>query len=515
MQKGRFTSVFLVRMRRTVHSTCSRAHATRFTSAMSSEKENEDPNPVPSKKRRLSLSLKGRFKTVSEDQLTAMSKPSVPKNTEKSSKWAIKNLKEWYEDYNSRNTNEMCPEEILSHTCSKEVLDKWLCVFINETRSRTGDPYPPKTIQAILAGILRAMRAQNPNYPNFFNKEDPSFTTFNVTIDNLFKSLRADGVGAQSGHTESISIEEEDQLWNSGVLNAEDPRGLLHSVFFMNGKCFCLRGGQEHRDLGVSQLQRLYKPDRYVYREKASKNRPGGIEQTRLDHKSVTIVANPRAGSRCHVFLLDKYIKKLPKGAIEKDLFYCKPLSIVPKDESSPWYCAVPVGKNILANIVKDMCSEAGLEGKKTNHSLRVAGATCLFEAGVPERVIQKRTGHRCLQSLREYERVSNKQEMAVSRVLSGEVDHYEPNLKDETSASECKAGIELAHPSPSTSNSESATAPGIQYNNCTVNVYGTGYIPGMPVNALGYMPPFPAEFGCYYPPSYATPYSSDQPEDT
>ena len=54
-------------------------------------------------------------------------------------------------------------------------------------------------------------------------------------------SLRADGVGAQSGHTESISIEE-DQLWNSGVLNAEDPRGLLRSIFFRNGKSFCLRG---------------------------------------------------------------------------------------------------------------------------------------------------------------------------------------------------------------------------------------------------------------------------------
>ena len=76
----------------------------------------------------------------------------------------------------------------------------------------------------------------------------------------------------------------------------------------MNRKCFCLRGGPEHQGLGVSQLQRLYKPDRYVYREKASKNRPGGIEQTRLAHKSVTIVANPRAGSHCHVFLLDKYI---------------------------------------------------------------------------------------------------------------------------------------------------------------------------------------------------------------
>ena len=56
------------------------------------------------------------------------------KCAKKSGKWAIKNLKEWYEDYNSRNPNEMCPEDILSHTCSKEVLDKWLCVFVNETQ---------------------------------------------------------------------------------------------------------------------------------------------------------------------------------------------------------------------------------------------------------------------------------------------------------------------------------------------------------------------------------------------
>ena len=34
--------------------------------------------------------------------------------------------------------------------------------------------------------------------------------------------------------------------------------------------------------------------------------------------------------------------------------------------------------------------------GKKTNHSLRVAGNPSLYKAGVPEKVIQNRTGHRC-----------------------------------------------------------------------------------------------------------------------
>ena len=56
---------------------------------MSNEKENKDPNPLPSKKRKLSLSRKGkgRFSSVSEHQLIVMSKPQVPKNTEKCSKW--------------------------------------------------------------------------------------------------------------------------------------------------------------------------------------------------------------------------------------------------------------------------------------------------------------------------------------------------------------------------------------------------------------------------------------------
>lgn len=40
---------------------------------------------------------------------------------------------------------------------------------------------------------------------------------------------------------------------------------------------------------------------------------------------------------------------------------------------SSTWYEAVPVGKNKLGSMVKDMCSEAGVE-LKTNHSLTGRG---------------------------------------------------------------------------------------------------------------------------------------------
>ena len=39
--------------------------------------------------------------------------------------------------------------------------------------------------------------------------------------------------------------------------------------------------------------------------------------------------------------------------------------------------------------MVSSMCKEAGVKGEKTNHSLRVAGASALFEAGVPERLFR------------------------------------------------------------------------------------------------------------------------------
>ena len=57
--------------------------------------------------------------------------------------------------------------------------------------------------------------------------------------------------------------------------------------------------------------------------------------------------------------------------------------------------------------------------GVGTNHSLRATGATCLFNAGMPEKVIQKTTGHRSIKALKGYEKVSMDQHQASTRVLT------------------------------------------------------------------------------------------------
>ena len=75
--------------------------------------------------------------------------------------------------------------------------------------------------------------------------------------------------------------------------------------------------------------------------------------------------------------------------------------------DDASWYTSIPCGKNYLSKMVSEMFTEAGVEEKKTNHSLRAAGVSRLYEAGVDEKVIQSRSGHRHLESLRMYKRVS------------------------------------------------------------------------------------------------------------
>ena len=123
------------------------------------EKENCEL-PSAAKKRKLSLSLNRecQFSVVSKNKIKNLEKGQVPKTTDASTRWAFKILKDWVYEFNDRNGEEQCPESILSPSCSKEELNKWLNLFIAETRNQNEDQYSPRTIYAILSSILRKFR---------------------------------------------------------------------------------------------------------------------------------------------------------------------------------------------------------------------------------------------------------------------------------------------------------------------------------------------------------------------
>ena len=74
----------------------------------------------------------------------------------------------------------------------------------------------------------------------------------------------------------------------------DSPKALFRAVFFLNGRNFCLRGGDEHRRLKLSQIKRYSAPDRYVNTENSSKNRSGGMAQMRVAHKVAPITQRQR-----------------------------------------------------------------------------------------------------------------------------------------------------------------------------------------------------------------------------
>ena len=72
----------------------------------------------------------------------------------------------------------------------------------------------------------------------------------------------------------------------------------------------------------------------------------------------------------------------------------------------------------VLNQTVARLCSEAGIGGYRTNHSLRATAATRLCQAGVDEQLIMERTGHHSLEGVRSYKHTSGSQKEAVSDLL-------------------------------------------------------------------------------------------------
>lgn len=84
----------------------------------------------------------------------------------------------------------------------------------------------------------------------------------------------------------------------------------------------------------------------------------------------------------------------------------------------------------------KRICKLAGLEGQFSNHSGRATAATALLKAGIPDKMALERTGHRALESLRDYLTLDVNDTKRVSDVLSSCANNSEVCEKQETRVS-------------------------------------------------------------------------------
>ena len=166
---------------------------------------------------------------ITSDDLSKFMEGNTPANTEKSTSWAIRNFEEWQRARNVKFPNDTCPEDIFVQP-DKSKICEWLCKFISETRKSDGEEYTPRSLYLILAGIQRHIRKLRPlDTINIF--EDVQFKALKNVCDSIFKRLHRKGIGIETKETAVLSRDDEDTLWDKGVLDLDTPKGLLRAVF--------------------------------------------------------------------------------------------------------------------------------------------------------------------------------------------------------------------------------------------------------------------------------------------
>ena len=210
---------------------------------------------------------------------------------------------------------------------------------------------------------------------------------------------------------EFVSEEEEATFWEKKLLGTTSAKSLLNTMYFYNGKIFGLRGG-EHRKIVVNNFE--IGPNFIKFEENASKTYHGGICDLKYVPRKVKHVCHSIGEkdepSRCLVEIYTLYIGLVETHAKAVTAFYFKPSTRRLAFEK------VPVGINSLNKILPEMCESAGFK-RKTAHSLRVTCVSSLFNAGVDEKLIRERSGHRS-NVLFQYEKPTEENVSKVSNIL-------------------------------------------------------------------------------------------------
>ena len=230
---------------------------------------------VPSKAQ--ASSLRPFATPVTEADIQHAKQNAVPKSTKRDTEYCTRMWKEW------------CPSREQSSNCvipplcelNKSQLQHWMSRFVMELRKKDGSVFPPNSLHHICCGLMRYLRSSGKPELDIF--KDSEFAEFRTVLDSQMKRLKAAGIGANKKKAEPITVEEEEILWQKGLLGDSNPQTLVDTMLFMNGIYFALRGGKEHRDLRhePSQILLVEKPGErsYLkYAEDISKNHPGGLK---------------------------------------------------------------------------------------------------------------------------------------------------------------------------------------------------------------------------------------------
>ena len=245
------------------------------------------------------------------------------------------------------------------------------------------------------------------------------------------KERHAAGLGVKKS-SEIIPASVECRLLESKVIGLDSPQQLLNGVIYFLGIYLALHGVSEHNNLrrpGCDPQITIGKDSRcikcLIYREDPlSKTNQGGLS-TRGRSSKIVYVYPTSDQTRDPVTYYKKYCSLLAPSTTSKKL-YCRAKK---NYNAKQWFCDQPYGINKIKSAVKEMCKEAGIVGKFTNHSLRATCASRMYSSEIPEQIIKETTGHRS-DCVRTYKRTADHlRENACKTLVVGEGPVASPNI--------------------------------------------------------------------------------------
>lgn len=119
----------------------------------------------------------------------------------------------------------------------------------------------------------------------------------------------------------------------------------------------------------------------------------------------------------CPVSNYELYLAKLHPDC---DSLWQRPLMMnsVEAQGKSVWFYKSKLGCNTLANFMSKISSTCNLSKKYTNHCLRVTGITRLARVGYTAKQIMSVSGHKSVQSLSIYHKVSGEEKIRMGQAL-------------------------------------------------------------------------------------------------
>ena len=135
------------------------------------------------------------------------SKGTIPSNTEASLQWALRNFNEWAVNCCSLLPDDPVSKDLLaSHDA--DLVCKWLCRYLMETRKTDGSLYPPSTLRSLICGLNRIIQSNQVPF-SVVDKGDPRFRTLLKPLDSLSSELHRSGVGGTKNSAKVIELDHE------------------------------------------------------------------------------------------------------------------------------------------------------------------------------------------------------------------------------------------------------------------------------------------------------------------